>query len=117
MSLDIMFSLYVGTEYPYLKYLYRHVRPDITGKWYDIGVELFDVKDIPVLNTIRINDPGDADRCTAEMLRLWLDRKPDASWNQLIQAFKAPNIKLESLASKVEGMLSKGTVGHNCYNM
>ena len=100
--------LYVGTDRPALKYLYRHVRSDIIGKWHDIGVELFDVEDEGVLNTIKINNPGDADKCTAEMLQLWRDRQADASWNQLIQAFRAPNIKLEHLASKIEGMLSKG---------
>ena len=98
----------IGTDRPALKYLNRHVRANITGKWHDIGVELFDVKGEPVLNTIRINNPGNADQCTAEMLQLWLDRQPDASWNQLIQAFRAPNIKLEALASKIEEMLSKG---------
>ena len=86
----------------------RHVRADITGKWHDIGVELFDVKDESVLRTIKINNPGNADQCTAEMLQLWLDTQPDASWNQLIQAFRAPNIKLEVLASKIEEMLSTG---------
>ena len=92
--------------------MYRHVRADITGKWHDIGVELFDVEDEPVLNTIKINNPGNADQCTAEMLQLWRDRQPDASWNQLIEAFRAPNIKLEVLALKIEKMLSEGK--HAC---
>ena len=60
-----------------------------------------------VLDEIQANHPGDANKCTAEMLQLWLNSKPDASWNQLTQAFRAPNIKLEALASKIEVMLSK----------
>ena len=103
----------VGTDRPALKYLYRHVRADITGKWHDIGVELFDAEDESVLNTIRVNYPGDADKCTAEMLQSWRDRQSDASWNMLIQAFRAPSIKLEVLASKIENMLSKGTYLYN----
>ena len=71
-------------------------------------MELFDVEDEAVLNTIMHNHPGDADSCTGEMLRLWLVRKPDANWNQLIEVLREPNIKLKSLALKVEGMLCKG---------
>ena len=61
-----------------------------------------------MLNEIERDHSGDPNRCTAEMLKLWLNKKSDASWNQLIQAFRAPQIKLETLASKIEEMLSKG---------
>ena len=101
---------FIDTDRPTLKYLYRHVRTDITAKWYDIGVELFDEEDEFVLNTIMVNHPDDSDRCTAEMLRLWLDRKSNPTWNHLIDALKVPYIKLEALASKIEGMLSKGII-------
>ena len=40
-----MMVSYVGTDHPAMKYLNRHVRPNITKQWYDIGVELFDVDD------------------------------------------------------------------------
>ena len=101
---------FIDTDRPTLKYLYRHVRTDITAKWYDIGVELFDEEDESVLNTIMVNHPDDSDRCTAEMLRLWLDRKSNPTWNHLTDALKVPHIKLEALASKIEGMLSKGII-------
>ena len=99
----------VGTDRPALKYLNRYVRPDITTKWHDVGIELLDVEDEPTLDAIQANYSGDVDKCTAEMLRLWLKRKPDANWNQLIEAFRTPGIRLEALASKIEGMLFKGT--------
>lgn len=101
-------SLYIGTDRPALKYLYKYVKVNIAVKWYDIGVELFDVEDEPVLNIIRADHPGDSDKCAAEMLRLWLEKNSDATWNQLIQTFREPNIKLETLALKIEGLLSKG---------
>ena len=100
----------IGTDRPALKYLNKYVKPNITAKWYDLGVELLDVEDEPLLNTIKVDHHRDSDRCTAEMLQLWLERKSDASWNQLIQAFREPNIKLETLALKVECMLSKGII-------
>ena len=104
--------LSTGTDRPALKYLFSHVREKITaaGKWYDIGVQLFDVKDEQVVNTIENDHRGNADKCTAIMLQLWLDRKPDANWNQLIQALRMPSIRLDALASEIEGMLIEGSM-------
>jgi len=99
----------VGNDRPAMKYLNKHVRLVITAKWYDIGVELLDANDEIVLNATKANFLGDHDKCAGEMLQLWLARKPNASWNQLIEAFREPHIGLSFLASKIEGMLSKGT--------
>ena len=101
--------LSIGTERPALKYLNRHVVVNITDKWYNIGVELLDVGDEIVLNTIGTNHPGDAEKCTEKMLQLWLERRSDANWNRLIQALRMPNIRLDTLASKIESMLNKGS--------
>ena len=100
--------MYIGTDRPALKYLNKYVKADIAPKWHDIGVELLDVEDEPVLNAIKNNHPGDVDKCTAEMLQLWLARKPEASWGQLLEAFREPNIKLNALAIRIEGMLFEG---------
>jgi len=78
-------------------------------------VELLDGKDEIVLNTTKANFLGNHDKCAAEMLQLWLARKSDASWNQLIQAFREPHIGLNALASKIEGMLSKGMIAYCNY--
>ena len=102
--------MYVGTERPALKYLYAHVRGNITNDWYDIGVALLDPGDEVVLDTINKNHPGDAEKCAAEMLKLWLARKPEASWDQLLEALRDPSIKLKALAANIENMLSKGIV-------
>ena len=78
---------------------------------------MFDVGDEAVLNTTKRNYPGDANKCAAEMLQLWLARKPEASWDQLLKTLREPNIKLNALATKIEEMLSKGmyTQLHNIY--
>ena len=99
----------IGTDHPTLKYLYRYVVNDIANHWYKIGVELFDPGDVAALNIIKQNYSGDISKCAAEMLQLWLTRKPEASWNQLIDSLRAPSIELNTLAAKIEGMLSKGT--------
>ena len=73
---DVMFfNVYVGTDRPALKYLYKHVNIGITNKWYEIGVELLEPGDEVDLDTIKYNHPGDADKCAAEMLKLWLAKK------------------------------------------
>ena len=102
----------LGSDRPALRYLNRYVRGAIAHgtKWHDIGLELLDIGDELILNTIKENHPGDADKCTAEMLQLWLARKPDASWNQLLQALREPNIQENVLAVRIEGMLLKGTI-------
>jgi len=102
--------MYIGTDRPAMKYLNRYVRPHITKKWHDIGVELLDVGDEMVLDTVQDDFPGDAEKCAAKMFRLWLARKTDANWNKLIQAFREPHIKLDVLASNIEGMLYKGMI-------
>ena len=98
----------VGTDRPSLKYLNRYVKHDIVTKWYGVGVELLDVEDVRALNVIESNSDRLDDNCAIAMLQLWLQRTPDASWNQLIEVLRAPGIRLEALASKIEGMLSKG---------
>ena len=51
-----------------------------------------------------------------EMLELWLSRQPDATWNQLIKALRAPGIELNSAASEIEGMLLPSIEGKTLDN-
>ena len=73
-------------------------------KWYDIGLELLHSRDETCLRLIK-SSKREKIECCAEMLELWLDRQPDASWNQLIDALRSPGIELFDVASKLEGML------------
>ena len=109
MEFIICMCTHVGTDRPKLKYL-NYVKTDIATKWFDIGVALLDAGDEVVLNITKENFPGDAMKCTSEMFKLWLDRKPEASWNDLIRVLKNKNIKLKTLAKKIKTMLSKGTI-------
>ena len=101
--------MYIGSEHPVLKYLYKHVIVGITNKWYEIGVELLDPGDEIVLDAINRNHPGDVDKCAAEMLKLWRERKSEASWNVLLTALREPHIQLNTLASTINALLLKGT--------
>ena len=100
-----------GSDRPALKYL-RFVRDLITDRWYDIGLELLEQKDEKAVKIIKKENPGDISECCTEILELWLNRSPNATWNQLIEALKAPGIELNDAASKIEGMLLSSTEGN-----
>ena len=108
VTLHDFVCMHVGTDRPALKHLYTHVRTSIANDWYDIGVALLDPGDEVVLNVIDKNHHRDVEKCAAEMLKIWLSRKSEATWNQLLEALREPNIKLNALAKKIEEMLSKG---------
>lgn len=65
------------------------------------------------LGTIAANCRSDVISCCSSLFTLWLQRKPDASWGQLIDALR--NIKLHSLAAEIEKKLeppTASTPGH-----
>ena len=70
-----------------------------------MGVELLAEEDVQALDEIQSNYPSNASTCCTKMFQLWLDRQPEASWRQLIQALREPNIKLEELANTIEQKL------------
>ena len=98
-------TCYTGDDHPALKELYRHVKKPIAANWFSVGVELFAEDDVKQLNTIKSNNAGNADACCAEMFRLWHEKYPEATWNDLIGALRAPGVELNDTASKIEGML------------
>ena len=97
--------MYVGTQRPTVRFLNRYVRDSVGLKWHDLGIELLDSKDVDKLDIIEADHPSDHEKCCAKMLKLWLKKQPSASWNQMIEALRQPDIELETLATKIEGML------------
>jgi len=100
----ILSFTYIGSDHPAFKNL-RFVRDLVADKWYDIGLELLEQKDERTVNIIKRNNAGNVAECCTEMLELWLNRQPNATWNQLIKALRAPGIELNNAASKIEKML------------
>ena len=86
-------------EKPSLKDLSTFVAPNVDHKWYGLGVQLFDDKDVKVLTSIELDYRGDVDACCIKMFERWLEIVPNASWGQLIDGLKAPNVKLHKLAN------------------
>ena len=102
---------FIGTDRPALKYLNKYVAHHIVTKWFDIGLELLEHEER--LLVIRADNPNDSLTCVKRMLRSWLEMKKDAHWNQLLEIFRQPHIDLQSLASRIENMLLKGTYYYN----
>ena len=88
-----------------MKFLSKHVVHQIVPKWLEVGLELLSSEDEARLYAIRATY-HDATNCTSEMLRLWLDRNPKASWNQLLEALR--EVHYNTLAETLKDMLYKG---------
>ena len=101
------FGLLIGHQKPSPKFLNRYVRGAIGSKWHDLGIELLDYGDYEKLDTIEDEHPANLIKCCNEMFKLWLKKQPTASWNQLIEALREPSVELDTLASKIELMLSQ----------
>lgn len=65
-------------------------------------MELLELEDV-TLDDIEMNNPHDAKNRCKELLSLWLQRSPTASWNKIIQALR--KIQLNDTAAKIERML------------
>ena len=76
--------------------------------WYDLGLQLLDPEDETKLDTIKNNNPGNANGACTEMFSLWLHKNPLASWNSLISTIKGPGIEKHDVACKIEQMLQPG---------
>ena len=88
----------------------------IATKWYDVGIELLEQKDEQEMNTIETNEAGYVSECCGKMFKLWLERQPEANWNQLLEALRSPGIQLNNVATILEKMLiptDKGNINSN----
>ena len=75
-------------DVPRLKYLNRYVIPDVSSVWYKLGLELFDDKDVPLLDNIEANHRNKCESCCIEMFKLWCAKNPEGSWKQLLDALE-----------------------------
>jgi len=104
-----MLSVFISLsscDHSTLKLLNKLVKPHVTTKWYDLGIELLEVEDLKTLDEIQNNYPRDASMCCTKMFQSWLDGQPEASWRQqLLQALRELNIEMNKLANKIEQKL------------
>ena len=96
-----------------MRYL-RHVRGQLSAAghqaWQDLGRELMPDA-VADLQVIAVNANGNVTKCCDSLFILWLERKPWASWEELITGLK--NIQLNTLATQIERKLEPpATLGH-----
>ena len=75
----------------------------IINNWYDIGLKL--LNDYAKLDVMEKDNPGKSEECCTEMFKIWLERNPDASWNQLITVLEG--IELNTAAKNIKSYLCK----------
>ena len=56
----------------------------VATRWYDLGLELLD-SNTAVLDVIQSDYQSDTARFS-KMFKTWLEKKPEASWRQLVAA-------------------------------
>ena len=95
---------------PDTTYLNRHVKPHVceasrsSDVWLRLGRELLGQDGEASLNTISADCHDNVSTSCSAMFSLWLQRQPEASWRQLINALVS--VKLESLASEIERLIA-----------
>ena len=77
------------------------------NKWYELGIELLDEDQSTQLNIIKTNN-NEVTRCCAEMFQFWLSTHSTATWQNLVDALKAPGVELNDVAATVETNCSIG---------
>ena len=85
-----------------MKDLHNILIPKIANDWYEVGIQLFNDSQLPRLEEIRATYPNDRRTGCVEMLKYWLKITPDATWDSLIHALRAPGLELFSVADYVE---------------
>ena len=87
---------------PLLKDLHNFVVPRVANKWYELGIQLLNESQLPRLNGIRAVYANDHQRGCVEMLQHWLNITPEASWDNLIHALRAPHLELLAIADDIK---------------
>ena len=95
-------SQYIDLSKPLLKDLHNIVVPKVANKWYGLGIQLLDQKQLPKLDGIRTTYSNDQEGGCVEMLKYWLDVTPEATWDNLLCALRAPGLQLLSIAVDLE---------------
>ena len=98
--------LYVGSDRPEITQLHSHVKWEVSPNWYDLGVQLLNTEQAKKLKTIKVDHPGDSEKCCTELFAYWLQVDTNASWDKLIIALQ--QIDYVVLADRIRAMTSEG---------
>lgn len=88
-----------------MKDLATFVAPQASTKWYYLGLQLFDQKDVVILDNMKKDSRKDPIEQCIDVLNHWLLAKKSATWNKLIKGLKSDLVKLPNLAESIYRML------------
>ena len=77
----------------------------IGPKWYELGIALLDDDKLRQLKIIESNNSEVTRQCTA-MLIYWLESHSNATWNDLVEALKAPGVELNNVSTMVKELFA-----------
>jgi len=90
-----------------MKDLHSHVVPGAAARWRDLGIQLLNPTSGNTLDIIEKDNQSNTKECCMRMLQKWLEKTPDASWNDVLEALKNSSVELDHLANQIERMLKK----------
>ena len=100
--------VYIVSSKPTLKKLQQtKIITAVGNKWYELGIELLDEDQLTQLDIIKTNN-NEVTRCCAEMFLFWLRSHSTATWQNLVDALKAPGVELNDVAATVEAHFNVG---------
>ena len=106
--------LLIESDRPTLRDLANFVVPHASARWYYLGLQLFNQKDVGLLRSMKIEtNKSPQEQCT-EIFSHWLTTKKKATWNELIKGLNSPSVSLQIVARNIEAMLDN-RVSH-CYS-
>ena len=86
----------------------RYVIPRVASRWLELGIELYQDADVPHLERIQRECPGNFTKACMQMLSHWRKAYVNATWNRLIKALQAPGLQLSAIALDIKRDLVKG---------
>ena len=91
--------MFLAAARPTIGQLNKFVIPNVGHRWRNLGVKLLGVDEAERLTG------GNQKRCS-EILRIWLDRNPNADWYQLVEALDSPRVQLSDVAGEIRNMFT-----------
>ena len=103
--LAIMYLFTIVNDCPAVQDLSYFVVPNVSHKWYNLGLRLFDRRDEGILTSMRAKSSQHPDEHCMEVFIHWLSTQKNPTWKKLIKSLKHEDINLPSVASDIEKML------------
>ena len=102
----ILFSsiIYLENDRPRVKDIANFVVPHVHHKWFILGVQLLESKDVTFLQSLKTQYQNSSDQCM-EVFTHWLDVKKKPTWSKILAALKTESVNLPKVASYIESNL------------